>query len=106
MTKSGLCVSVLLNTLDIPITIQRARKLGYAIPVKARYEMTEKAKQNEVGRHRDKIFNLRRLKEKKDSSSLVKLLKSEIDNGLSSCLNFPKRPTLEEMEMVNRFYQK
>ena len=32
--KSGLCVSVLLNTLDIPITIQRGRKLGYALPVK------------------------------------------------------------------------
>ena len=28
ITKSGLCVSVLLNTLDIPITIQRGRKLG------------------------------------------------------------------------------
>ena len=41
ITKSGLCVSVLLNTLDIPITIQRARKLGYALPVKTRYEMTE-----------------------------------------------------------------
>ena len=27
ITKSGLCVSVLLNTLDIPITIQRGRKL-------------------------------------------------------------------------------
>ena len=34
ITKSGLCVSVLLNTLDIPITIQRGRKLGYALPVK------------------------------------------------------------------------
>ena len=33
ITKSGLCVSVLLNTLDIPITIQRGRKLGYALPV-------------------------------------------------------------------------
>ena len=26
ITKSGLCVSVLLNTLDVPITIQRGRK--------------------------------------------------------------------------------
>ena len=40
ITKSGLCVSVLLNTLDIAITIQRGRKLGYALPVKTRYEMT------------------------------------------------------------------
>ena len=35
----------------------------------------------------------------KDSSSLVKSLKSETDNGISSCSNFPERPTLEEMEM-------
>ena len=41
ITKSGLCVSVLLNTLELPITIQRGRKLGYALPVKTRYEMTE-----------------------------------------------------------------
>ena len=44
ITKSGLCVSVLLNTHDIPITIQRGRKLGYALPVKTRYEMTENQK--------------------------------------------------------------
>ena len=36
ITKSGLCVSVLLNTLDIPITIQWGRKLGYTLPVKTR----------------------------------------------------------------------
>ena len=36
ITKSGLCVSVLLNTLDKPITIHRGRKLGYALPVKTR----------------------------------------------------------------------
>ena len=44
--RSSLCVSVLLNTLDIPITIQRGRKLGYALPVKTRYEMTENVKEN------------------------------------------------------------
>ena len=58
ITKSGLCVSVLLNTLDIPITIQRGRKLGYALPVKTGYEMTENQKQIEVvdcPNHRDKI---------------------------------------------------
>ena len=62
ITKSGLCVSVLLNTRDIPITIQRGRKLGYASPVKTRYEMTENTKQNEVidcPNHRDKICILR-----------------------------------------------
>ena len=38
-TKSGLCVSVLLITLFIPITIQRGRKLVNALPVKTRYEI-------------------------------------------------------------------
>ena len=75
ITKSGLCVSVLLNALDIPITIQRGRKLGYALPVKIQYEMTENQKQNEVvdcPNHRDKICILRRLKEIEGSSGLVK----------------------------------
>ena len=102
ITKSGLCVSVLLNTLDTPITIQKGKNLGYALHVKTRYEMTENVKKNEVlecPNHRDKICILRRLKKIKDSSGLVKSLKSETDDGLSNCSNFPERPTLEEMEM-------
>ena len=35
----------------------------------------------------------------KCSSGLVKSLKSVTDNGMSSCSNFPERPTLEELEM-------
>ena len=34
----------------------------------------------------------------KGSPGLVKSLKSETDDGLSSCSNFPERPTLEEMQ--------
>ena len=101
ITKSGLCVSVLLNTNDIPITIQRGRKLGYALPVKTRYEMTENPNQNEVvdcPNHRDKICILRRLKKIKGSSDFVKSPKSETDDGLSSCSNFPERPTIDEMQ--------
>ena len=102
INKSGLCVSVLLNNLDIPITIQRGRKLGYALPVKTRFEMTENVKENEViecPNHRDKIYILRLFKKIKSSSGLVKSLKSETDDGLSSCSNFAERPTLGEMEM-------
>ena len=101
ITKSGLCVSVLLNTLDIPITVHRGRKLGYALPVKTRYEMTENMKKKvlDCPNHRDKVCILRRLKKIKCSSCLVKSLKSETDDGLSSCLNFPERPTLEELEI-------
>ena len=101
ITKSGLCVSVLLNTLDIPVTIKRGRKLGHALPVKTRYEMTENPKQNEVidcPNHRDKVFIFRRLKKIKGSSGLVKSLKSETDDGFLSCSNFPERPTLDEMQ--------
>ena len=101
ITKSGLCVSVLLNIIDIPITIQRGRKLGYVLPVKTRHEMTENPKQNEVidcPNHRDKICILRQLKKMKDSSGLVKSLKSETDDGLSSCSNFPERPTPDELQ--------
>ena len=106
ITKSGLCVSVLLNTLDITIKIQRGRKLGYALPGITRYEMTENVKENEIvdcPNHRDKICNLRRLKKIKKSSGLVKSLKSELGDGLSSCSTFPERPTLEEMEMDKPF---
>ena len=102
INKSGLCISVLLNNLDIPITIQRGRKLGYALPVKTRFEMTENVKENEViecPNHRDKIYILRLFKKIKSSSGLVKSLKSETDDGLSSCSNFAERPTLGEMEM-------
>ena len=102
ITKGGLCVSVLSNTLDIPITIHRGRKLGYALPVKTRYEMTENVKENEVldcPILRDKICILRQLEKIKCSLGLVKSLKSETDEGLSICSSFPERPTLEELEM-------
>ena len=42
---------------------------------------------------------MRRLKKMKLSSGLVKSLKSETDDGLPSCSNFPERPTPEELEM-------
>ena len=42
---------------------------------------------------------MRRLKKIKGTSGLVKSLKSETDDRLSSCSNFQERPTLEEIEM-------
>ena len=102
ITKSGLCVSVVLNTLDIPITIQRSRKLGYALPVKTRYEITKNVKEKEVldcPNHSDKICILKRLKKLKCSSGPVKSFKSETDDGLSSCSNSLEKRTLDELEM-------
>ena len=56
ITKSGLYVSVLLITLVIPLTIHRDRKLGYALPLKSRYEMTENVKNlsEESNRRKDR----------------------------------------------------
>ena len=55
--------------------------------------MTEKVKENEVlecPNHKDEICILRRLKKIKSSSGLVKSPKSQTDDGLSSCSNFPE----------------
>ena len=63
--------------------------------------MTDNVKENEVldcPNHRVKTYCLRRLKKGKNSSKIVKLPKSETDDGLSSCSNFPEIPTLPEIE--------
>ena len=42
VTRNGLCVSVLLNTLVTTVSIQRGKKLGYALPMRTDYEETPK----------------------------------------------------------------
>ena len=44
IARRGLCVSVLWNTLDTMISIQRGRKLGYALPMRTDYEETTNLK--------------------------------------------------------------
>ena len=34
VTRNGLYISVLLNTLDTTVSIQRGKKLGYALPMR------------------------------------------------------------------------
>ena len=100
ITKSGLCVSVLLS-FSYTNNDTEGRKLGYALPVKTRHEMTENPKQNEFvdcPNQKDKICILRRLEEIKGSSGLVKSFKSETDDGVSNCSNFPERPTVRNAE--------
>ena len=41
VTRNRLCVSVLLNTLDTTVSIQRGKKLGYALPMRTDYEETQ-----------------------------------------------------------------
>ena len=92
VTRNGLCVSDLLNTLDTTVSIQRGKKLGYALPMRTDYEETQNLKKHSV---KDKI-----LKRVNDLKSIHKLfsMKSETDYGLSSCSNFPERPSSYELE--------
>ena len=46
VTRNGLCVSVLTNTLDTTVSIQRGKKLGYALPVRTDYEETQNLKKH------------------------------------------------------------
>ena len=48
VTRNGLCVSVLLNTLDTTVSIQRGKKLGYALPMRTDYEKTQNLKKHNV----------------------------------------------------------
>ena len=48
VTRNGLCLSVLLNTLDTTVSIQRGKKLGYALPMRTVYEDTQNLKKHEV----------------------------------------------------------
>ena len=48
VTQNGLCVSVLLNTLDTTVSIQRGKKLGYALPMRTDYDETQNLKRHSV----------------------------------------------------------
>ena len=48
VTRNGLCATVLLNTLDTTVTIQRGKKLGYALPMETDYEETQNLKRYSV----------------------------------------------------------
>ena len=100
VTRNGLCVSVLLNTLDTTVSIQRGKKLGYALPMRTDYEETQKFKRFSVKDcpyHANKDKILKRINELKPFHKLFSL-KSETDDGLSSCSNFPERPSSYELE--------
>ena len=100
VTRNGLCVSVLLNTLDTTVSIQRGKKLGYALPMRTDYEETQNLKKYNVKDcpyHANKDKILKRINELKSIHKLFSM-KSETDDGLSSCSNFPERPSSYELE--------
>ena len=91
---------MLLNTLDTTVTIQRGKKFDYALPMKTDYEETQNLKRYDVKdcpNHADKGRILKRIDEFKSFNKLFSM-KPETDEGLSSCSNFPERPSSYELE--------
>ena len=77
---------MLLNTLETTISIQRGKKLGYALPMRTDSEETQNLKRYNVKdcpyhANEDKI--LKRINELKSIHKLFSM-KSETDDGLSS----------------------
>ena len=100
VTRNGLCVSVLLNTLDTKVSIQRGKKLDCALPMRTDYEGTQNLKWYRVKDcpyHANKDIILKRINEFKSIHKQYSM-KSEIDDGLSSCSNFPECPSSYELE--------
>ena len=100
VTRNGLCLSVLLNTLDTTVSIQRGKKLGYALPMRTDYEETQNLRKHSVKDcpyHANKDKILKRINELKSIHKLFSM-KSETDDGLSSCSNFLDRPSSYELE--------
>ena len=93
LTQSGLCVSVLLNTETTTVTIQRGKKLSYSMHLSTEYRSVENSTKYEVTEcplHANQECVLERISELNSS-------KKETDNGLSSCSNFPEKPTEAEL---------
>ena len=92
-------MSVLLNTEATTVTIQRGKKLGYALPLKTDFQSVENLKKFDVTKcplHANQDCILKRVNESNFSRKLFSM-KSETDDGLSSCSNLPERPTETEL---------
>ena len=81
------------------MTIRRGKKLGYALPLSTDYRSVEKFKKHEVTKcplHANQECILKRISELKSSKKSFSM-KSDTDDGLSCCSNFPERPTETEL---------
>ena len=77
------------------VSIQRGRKLGYALPMRTDYDETTKLKKFRVKGfpfHADRNLILKRINELKSLNEMFPM-RSKTDESLSSCSNFPKRST-------------
>ena len=94
-----MCVSVLLNTEATTVTTQRGKKLGYALPLNTDFRSVENLKKFDVTKcplHANQECIMKRINELKSSKKLFSV-KSETDDGLSNCSNFPERLTETEL---------
>ena len=92
-------MSVLLNTEATTVIIQRGKKLGYALPLNTDFQSVENLKKFDVTKcpwHANQECILKTVIEMKSSRKLFSM-KLETDAGLSSCSNFPERPTETEL---------
>ena len=81
------------------MTIQRGKKLGYALPLNTDFQSVENLKKFDVTIcpwHANQECILKRVIKLKSSRKLFSM-KSETDDGLSSCSRFPERPTETEL---------
>ena len=93
-----------MSTLDTTVSTQRGKKLGYALPMKTDYEETQNLKKYSVKDcpyHANKDKILKRINEIKSIHKLFSM-KSDTDDGLSSCSNFPEQPSSYELESDKR----
>ena len=98
-------MSVLLKTEATTVAIQRGKKLGYALPLNTAFQSVEKLKKFDVTKcplHANQECILKRINELKPSKKLFSM-ESETDDGLSSCSNYPERPTETELSANKHF---
>ena len=98
--RNEVSVSVLLNTLDTRISIQRGRKIGYGLPVRTDFNEAPNLKKHQVKdcpTHAIKDFVLKGIKETNSLDEKVSM-KSEKDDGLYICSSFPERALSFELE--------
>ena len=91
---------MLLNTLDTTVSIQRGKKLGYALSMRTHYEETQNLKRysaKDCPYHATKDIIFKRINEFSSIHKLISMT-SETDDGLLSCLNFPELPSSYELE--------
>ena len=75
------------------------KKLGYALPLNTDFQSVENLKKFDVTKcplYANQECILKRVNEVKSSRKLFSM-KSETDDGLSSCSNFPESPTETEL---------